>query len=363
MKEERQKIEKEAKKKAENSISKELKDLQEQIKEKDEKLEIAEDNEIKLRKEKRELDEDKRKFKLDNERKLEEGRKKIFEEAVKITEENHDLKDKEKQKIIDDLKTQIHDLQRKSEQGSQKLQGEVLEEELEKMLKNAFPRDDIEPISSGVVGADVIQKVYSQSGKISGKILFESKNANNWGGSWITKLKKDMIGVKADIGVIVAKTLPEGIDTFGCIEKIIIVHYKLVVPVTVLLRNQLLEVSLTKGFGIGKNEKMESLYTYLTSTEFRQKIESIVGAFKDMNEDLDKEKRATMKQWAKREKQVDQLIHGVASMYGNMQGLIGSSLQDIKLLEMQESNDNDEKKHSEEEFLVEDDHRKHNKGK
>lgn len=352
LKVERLKLEKEAKKRAEESISKELKDLKEQLQEKSEKLEKADENELKFRKEKRELEEAQRKFQLEMERKLDEERKKIIEGAVKRAEENHELKDKEKQKIIDDLKNQIQELQKKSEQGSQKLQGEVLEEELERVLGDNFRTDEIKPISSGVAGADVLQKVHTSGGISCGSILFESKNAKNWSNGWISKLKKDMLEEKADIGVLVTTVLPEGIDAFGIIDKIFVVHYRLVIPVATMLRNQLLEISLTKSFNVGKNEKMEALYNYLTSTEFRQRIESIGGAFKDMMDDLQREKRAMIKQWSKREKQIEQVFNGLGSMYGSMQGLVGSSLQNIKLLEMQESSEDGTG--SQEDILAED---------
>ncbi|MDP3698380.1 MAG: DUF2130 domain-containing protein [Nanoarchaeota archaeon] len=339
LKEERQKIEKEAKRKAEESISKDFKDLQEQVKEKSERLKEAEKQELQLRKEKRELADATEAFELEMQRKLDEEKKKIFEEAFGKAEEKHELKYKDILKINDDLKKQIQDLQKKSEQGSQKLQGEVLEEELENLLAEAFPTDEIVPISSGVLGADILQKVYSRSGKGHGSILFESKRAKNWSNGWIPKLKGDMMEAKADIGVIVTTTLPEGIINFGCIDKVIVVHYKMILPVATLLRNQLSEISLTKNLNVGKNEKMEALFNYLTSAEFRQRFESVGSAFKEMKEDLEREKRAIKKQWAKRDQQIEQVFTGLGTMYGGMQAVIGSSLPNIKLLEFDSSSD------------------------
>ena len=336
VKEEKEKIQKEAIKKAEESISKDLKDLKEQIKEKSEKLDEAEKQELKLRKEKRELEEAKKKFQIEVERKLDDERKKIFEEASKKSEEEHNLKDKEKQKQIDDLRTQIGELKRKAEQGSQKLQGEVLEKELEQVLREQFVQDEIEPISSGVSGADILQKVCSRAGKICGTILIESKNAKNWSNTWLQKLKKDQREAKADMGVIITTVLPEGVSSFDCQEGIIIVHFNHAIPVILLLRNQLFEIARTKSFNTGKNEKMEALYNYLTGTEFRQKVESVVEAFAHMMDDLQKEKRAMTKIWSKREKQIEQAFYGIAGMYGGMQGIVGTSLPEIKGLNMPE---------------------------
>jgi hypothetical protein len=336
IKSEKEKIEKEARKKASELIQKELKDLKEQIQEKDKRIKEAEEEELKLRKERRALEEEKEKFKIESERKLDEERKKISEEATKKAAEEHELKDKEKVKQIEDLKKQISELKRKAEQGSQKLQGEVLELTLEEALKQNFSNDEIEPISSGVRGADILQKVCSNSGKNCGTILFESKNATKWSNGWISKLKKDQREIKADMGVIVSTVLPENVENFSFCEGILIVHYKSVIPVTILLRNQLSEISRAKAFNIGRNEKLEVLYKYLTGTEFKQKVETVVEAFAKMMEDLQKEKRAMTKIWSKREKQIEQAFYGIAGMYGGMQGILGSSLPEIKSLDMPE---------------------------
>ena len=80
---------------------------------------------------------------------------------------------------------------------------------------------------------------------------------------------------------------------------------------------------------------MAVLYTYLSSSEFRQRIEAIVEAFVTMKADLDTEKRAMAKQWAKREKQLEQVVQTTASMYGDLQGIVGqTALPGIKVLEI-----------------------------
>jgi hypothetical protein len=64
-------------------------------------------------------------------------------------------------------------------------------------------------------------------------------------------------------------------------------------------------------------------------------VEAIVESFKSMKEDLDHEKRAMTKIWAKREKQIERVITNTARMYGDMQGIIGASLPQIKMLELE----------------------------
>ena len=51
-------------------------------------------------------------------------------------------------------------------------------------------------------------------------------------------------------------------------------------------------------------------------------------------EDLDKERKAIMKQWAKREEQIERVMGATVGMYGDLQGIAGKSLQEIEGLEL-----------------------------
>jgi Uncharacterized protein conserved in bacteria (DUF2130) len=63
--------------------------------------------------------------------------------------EQQDLRLKEKDKLIEDLRKALEDAKRKSEQGSQERQGEVLEIDIEAELARRFPRDAILPVAGG----------------------------------------------------------------------------------------------------------------------------------------------------------------------------------------------------------------------
>src|SRR3989344_9558387 len=328
---EKKKLQEEAKKRAEKSIGVDMKDLKIQLKERDKELEKSYKRELDGRKERRKFEDEKKNFELVMTRKLDDERKKIFEEATKKVVEEHELKNKEKQKQIEDLTNQISDWKRKAEQGSQKLQGEVLELEIEELLRRNFSNDNIEPISSGVGGADILQKVIFNNGKLCGTILIESKHAN-WSKVWVSKLKKDQRKIKADMGVIITTVLPKGIESFTFIDGIMIIPFKLAIPIISLLRNNLYEIARTKNINAGKDELKEKIYNYLTSIEFRQRVESVIESFVNIKDDLEKERRAMERIWSKREKQIEQAIYGIAGMYGGMQGII--KLPDIKSLNM-----------------------------
>jgi len=206
---EKEKLTQEAKQKAEEKLSLELKDLQEQIKEKNKEIEVAQKKELELRKRQREIEGREKSLELEMTRKIDEERKKIEEETTRKTIEEQRLKFLEKEKTIEDLKKQIGELKRRAEQGSQQLQGEVQELDLETFLKEHFIFDAIQPVPKGVRGADVLQKVYTKKETPCGIILWETKRTKNWVEGWITKLKEDQREAKADIAAIVSDILPK----------------------------------------------------------------------------------------------------------------------------------------------------------
>jgi len=306
--------------------------LEEQLKGKDEKLARATENEIALRKEKIRLEEDKRVFELEKMRQMEEERKNIIEEAAKkATEEQQYVIAQLKKQLTDATKAK-DDLARKLEQGSQQTQGEVLELELEEILKTEFPQDEILPVPKGVKGADVIHKVIDRSGRLCGQIVWESKKTKAWSEGWIQKLKDNQRIIKADIAVIVSAVLPEGMKGFIFRDGVWICDIKLISALAIALRLNLESVARQKAMSVGKNEKMEILYTYLTGVEFKQRVEAIVEAFSSMDAGLKKERMAYERIWAEREKQIRKVVNNTVGMYGDLSGLV--TLPQIKILEL-----------------------------
>lgn len=308
--------------------------LEEQLKNKDEKLTQATKNEVELRKEKIKLEEDKQAFELEKMRQMEEAKRAIVEEATKKAAD-------EQQYVIAQLKKQLtdatkakDDLARKLEQGSQQTQGEVLELALEELLKAEFPHDEIVPVPKGVSGADIIQKVKDRSGRECGQIVWESKKTKAWSEGWIQKLKDDQRAIKADVAVIVSVVLPEDVKGFVFRDGVWICDIKLAVALATALRINLESLTREKAMSVGKNEKMEVLYSYLTGVEFKQRVEAIVEAFTSMDEGLRKERMAYEKIWSEREKQIKKVITNTVGMYGDLSGLV--TLPQIKTLELGE---------------------------
>jgi hypothetical protein len=104
--------------------------------------------------------------------------------------------------------------------------------------------------------------------------------------------------------------------------------------VAVALRHSLIEIASARLALEGQQTKTEMVYQYLTGPRFRHRVEAIVEAFSSMQEDLDKEKKAITKQWAKREEQIERVMGATVGMYGDLQAIAGKSLQEIEGLEL-----------------------------
>ncbi len=323
-----------AEKKARELIAIELAELRQQVSEKDDEIEKARQQELDLRKRQRELERKEQAMELEIIRKLDEERQKVQEEIIaKLSEENY-IKDIEKEKQLVDLRKQIEDLKRKAEQGSQQMQGEAVEVELEELLHVTFPYDQIEPVAKGIKGADIIQRVFTSSGQYCGTIVWESKNTKAWSDSWISKLKDDQRALRAEIAVLASVALPKEVTHFANVEGVWVTDFSTVMGAASALRTNLTQVAMTRLAVEGQSGKMEMLYSYLSGTEFKQRVEAIVESFVTMKEDLERERRAVETTWSKREKQIERVIHNVAGMYGDMQGIIGATLPKIEYLEL-----------------------------
>ena len=315
--------------------ARELADLQEVLKSRDEKLAEAQNAQAELLKKQRELDDAKREVELTVEKRVQESLADVRNSARKEAEEGLKLKVMEKDQTIASMQQKIEELKQKAEQGSQQLQGEVQELELENLLRAKFPFDSIEPVPKGEFGGDALQRVFSPSGQASGTLLWETKRTKNWSDSWLTKLREDQRTAKADVAILVSHTLPKHVETFDVIDGVWVASPRAALPVATVLRHTLLQIHFARQSAEGQQTKTELVYQYLTGPRFRQRVEAIVEAFTTMQEDLDKERKAIMKQWAKREAQIERVMGATVGMYGDLQGIAGKSLMEIEGLDMQ----------------------------
>jgi hypothetical protein len=326
-----------AQKKAREEAALERQQLEQRLAEESARLVEAQKAELDLRKKSEDLERRTREMDLELARRIDEKKTEWEMGLRQSLSGEQELKLKEKEKQIDDMKKVIDDLQRKSQQGSQEMQGEVLEIDIQSALERQFPHDLIHPVPKGMTGADLIQEVRDQTLNVCGSLIWEIKNTKHWQAAWLDKLKADQREAGAALAILVSMALPEGVRGFAQLNGVWVTDLAHYPALAVALRDQLQQVAFARAAGQGKNEKMEMLYQYLAGDEFRHKIEAIVEAFTAMRLQLDKERRAMNKHWAEREKQIERVIASTSGMYGSLQGIIGQGLPAIAALEMDDT--------------------------
>lgn len=243
--------------------------------------------------------------------KVREERKKIAEEEARKVRKTLASEFEEKEKEAAELKEALERNNAKlaeaqkaqAEQGSQQLQGEVQELEVEALLREKFPLDVIEPVAKGEHGGDALHRVTGPAGQTCGTIIWETKRTKNWSDGWLTKLRDDQRAAKAEIAVMMSQALPKGVEAFDIVDGVWVTHPRTALPLAMTLRNTLIELASARQAIEGQQTKTEMIYHYLTGPRFKQRVEAIVEAFSSMQEDLAKERKQIIKQWAKREEQ------------------------------------------------------------
>ena len=315
--------------------TREINSLQDVLKRRDERLAEAQKAQVQFLQKERALEDKQRELDLTVERRVREGLTAVRTQARQEAEEGLKLKVIEKEQTIASMQKQIEDLRRKAEQGSEQMQGEAQELELETLLGAKFPFDNICPVPKGEHGGDVLQCVRSPYGNSCGTILWETKRTRNWSDGWLVKLREDQRLAKADIAIIVSHALPKEIETFELIDGVWVTHPKTMIPVGFSLRQMLVEVASARQSSEGQQTKAEMVYGYLTGPRFRQRVQALVEAFSGMQEDLDKERKVILRQWAKRQEQIERVMQATVGMYGDLQGIAGKTIQEIEGLEIE----------------------------
>jgi hypothetical protein len=245
------------------------------------------------------------------------------EERERLGEE-YRLKHLELEKQLQDAREDAARLRTRLDQGSQRTQGEVLELDLESQLRELFPADDIIPVKVGARGADLRQVVRTPLGAACGTILWEAKNAR-WQASWPGKLKEDMHRACAEHGVVVCVHTPDSLNGLGHLEgRIWAAHPRGVATLATVLRQTLIYTHAAVALSADKGERIEALYHYITSPEFRHRMEAIQEIFTALQEDDEKEKRWMTQKWARRDKQLRMVIDNVTGLAGDFEGLEGT---------------------------------------
>ena len=330
--EERKKLENEIKKRLQSEQKGIIESLQKELDQKSKELQELAQAKIEIERLKREKETAIMQAKLQAQQEMNKELEKAKEQLAKQLAQESELKLREKEKQLQDLKAKLAEAQRKAELTSQQHQGEVQELAIEEYLRMQFPFDTIEEIKKGLRGADCLQIVNTRELANCGKIYYESKRTKEFQKSWIEKLKADMRQIGADIGVIVTEAMPKELDRMGLVDGVWVCSFEEFKALSTILRHHIIELALTTRSMENRSDKMSLLYRYLTSNEFKMQIEAIVEGFTQMQEDLDKEKRAMQRLWKQREKQLQKVLDSTIALYGSIKGIAGNAIGHVELL-------------------------------
>ncbi len=334
LKEDRKSIEEKLKAKLQEEQSEQFQALQTELNEKSEQIKELNRTKAEIEKLKREKGEIKEAVEAEAQKKLNEALLAEREKIKKTEEDRNELRFKELQKQLEDQKKLTEEMKRKQEQGSMQLQGEVQELAIEEWLAAQFPLDTIEEIKKGARGGDCLQFVNTRTHQNCGTIYYESKRTKDFQPSWIEKFKADIRDKGANIGVLVTEVMPSDMDRMGLKDGIWICNYDEFKGLCAVLRESIIQLSTAISSQENKGDKMDMLYTFLTSNTFRMQIEAIVEGFTQMKSDLESEKRSMQRIWKQRDKQIEKVVTNTIDMYGSIKGIAGNAIQSVKALEL-----------------------------
>ena len=331
---EKQKLSDELKKQINNEYIEQTELLKKELDAKSEQVKELNASKAQIEKLKREKEEIESAVQAKAEVTLNEKLREEREKIQKATDDKVELRLKEKEEQLEMLKKQLQEAQRKAEQGSMQLQGEVQELAIEEWLREKFPFDTIDEVKKGARGADCMQIVHTREHQNCGKIYYESKRTKDFQKSWIEKFKADMRDKGADIGVLVTEVMPSELDRMGLIDGVWVCNFDEFKGLVSVLREHIIKIHHVGLSQENKSDKMSILYGYLTSNEFKMQIEAIVEGFTGMQADLESEKRSMQRIWKQREKQIEKVLDNTVNMYGSIKGIAGNAIGNIKALEL-----------------------------
>lgn len=322
------------KKKAKESFEEKIKYLEQENTKSKEENRALKSKEIDLLKKENKLKEEREELELNLEKKMLERQADIEDKAREKERQKLSLREAEWEKKLNDQKKMIEEMKRKAEQGSMQLQGEVLELMLEEELKRQFPFDEILEVAKGQRGADIIQVVYDEGRNQCGRIIIETKRTKEFSAGWIDKLLKDKISSKGDVAVLITQALPKNQKGMDLKEGIWICSYTDYLGLIKVLRQSLISLSSARSAQLNKGDKMEVLYNYLVSEEFKMQVQTMVSGFTKLQEDLDRERRAMHRIWKEREKHIGMIEESTIDMFASIKSIAGKALPGIKELEL-----------------------------
>ncbi len=322
---ERARLERKLRAELKDASSLEMQELREALVEKDSALRKSQKLELEVRRKARELEQKAETFEVEKARILDQERDRIQRAADLKAEEKHKIKLHEKDLQLKSLSEKIDELQRKSEKTSQELQGTAQEVCLLDALQTNFVEDGFLRVGKGRKGGDIVHTINANTRKC-GIILWESKNTASWSSSWLEKARNDRNAERADIAIIVTATMPA--DTNGAVnmDGIWVCDFKTAPILAAALRNGLIELSRVQATLENRSDMTDVVVRYLTSLEFKQRIERVCRTLVAMKAQVEKERTQTIRWFSERDAQLNLIAEDVHGFRGELEAMLQTSL-------------------------------------
>ena len=207
-------------------------------------------------------------------------RSKMFKEKLKLEEKLQLMQRQLQSKTADEL-------------------GEGAEINLFEALRNKFPQDGVTRVGKGKEGADIIHRIVDGH-RECGFIVYDSKNRNAWRNEYVSKLRRDQLAAKADHAVLVTRVFPAGARQLHIQDRVIVSNPARTLVIVEMLREHMIQIHTLQLSTESRNEKMATLYDFITSDRCMQLLDQIETQTDDMLEIDVKEKKTHDATWQRR---------------------------------------------------------------
>ncbi len=207
-------------------------------------------------------------------------RSKMFKEKLKLEEKLQLMQRQLQSKTADEL-------------------GEGAEINLFEALRDKFPQDEVTRVGKGKEGADIIHKI-TDGHRACGFIVYDSKNRNAWRNEYVSKLRRDQLAAKADHAVLATQVFPAGARQLHIQDGVIVSNPARILVIVEMLRKHMIQIHTLQLSTESRNEKMATLYDFITSDRCTQLLDQIETQTDDMLEIDVKEKKTHDATWQRR---------------------------------------------------------------
>ena len=302
--------------------AKQIKDLMDQIQRLTDANEKASEDLRKMVQDQFDLQQKLQDTELESQKKAREQLETVYDKARKEADDAAAERIALLEKKVQDANKALEESQRKLDQGSQQLQGEIQELRLEECLRTEFPFDRIEEVDKGRFGADVVQTVIGISGRECGTIVWESKNVRNWSNDFIPKLRDDVQRADGTIGVLVSGVFGKNMEDFTLQDGVWLVKPENALAMARLLRDGIERASNEKFLAERRESIQDAVYEFVTSQAFRNRVENISRQYRMLDAEIGKTKDYMERHFATQRRLIDELISNTEGVVGDISAYV-----------------------------------------